>query len=555
MTKLKPLHFNVPQLQFQLVKPSKSYNIWGRGTGKTSGILAPMGIENIRAMPRGQHGIIGATYQQLLVRTLPPMVKMWHMMGFKEGVHYIIGKEPPEKWKKMWRWSPPRTKPLDSQYAIYWFNGAVNILISQDRSGSSNGLSLATLMGDEAKLLNKERLDDETIPALRGDRSYFGHLPSYRSEHYTTDMPTTADAKWILDMAEQMDTTQIELITQLQLKVNLYRKQLLSTPGRGRKALIQKIDKLEKELLRLRLPRKVGNDYRYCVYYSEVSALENLDVLGPEYLSDMRRTLSDIKYRTSILNEKLMKVEEGFYGNLEPSHHGQNWYNYHYIDQFAADIHNTKLHEQDCRHDAGFISSKPLDVAFDYGDRINCMVVGQEVKDEYRLLNSFYVLHPQLVDAVVEKFCHYFRHYKTKVVNYYYDHTAIPSSGVTDFNYYQRVVDCFRKNGWKVYEHYIGQAPRHETKYEFINMMLRESNSRLPKFRYSKDNCSSWEMSALNTPIKQSDRGFKKDKSAERNPKVKPEEAPHLSDAADTLLFGKFQEEANADNGSFIPMA
>jgi len=553
MSKPKALHFNIPQLTHHLVSASKSYNVWARGTGKTTGVLAPWYIENARQMPRGQHGIVGSTFQQLLVRTLPPIIQMWNRMGYHEGQHFVFGREPSEKFKRMWKWEAPRTKPLDSKYAIYWFNGACNVLISQDRAGSSNGLSLASLGGDEAKLLNKERLDDETIPALRGDRNYFGHLPSYRSECYTTDMPTNPASKWILDMAEQMDEQQIELILQLQLQQNLHRKNLLKMKGAAHKNTLVKINKLQTELNKLRLPRKVGNEYKYSIFYSEASALENLDVLGPEYLSDMRRILSSVKYRTSILNEKLLGVEEGFYGNLDTSHHGQDWFNYQYLDSFIGDLRNEKLRSQDSRHDNGFIGAKPLDIAFDYGDKINCMVVGQEVGDEYRFLKSLFVLHPQLIDAVVDKFCDYYKYYPTKAVYYYYDHTALPSSGVTDFNYYMRVLSTFRKRGWQVIERYIGQAPRHETKYEFINLFMRETEPRLPKFRYSKSNCAAWEMSALGAPLKASDRGFRKDKSSERDPKVKPEESTHLSDAGDTLIFGKYHEKLN-ESSPFIPM-
>jgi hypothetical protein len=552
MSKPRPLHFNVPQITHHLVQATKSYNIWGRGTGKTTGILAPWYIKNAQDMPRGQHGIIGRTFQQLLVRTLPPIFQMWNRMGYIEGQHFIFGREPSEKWKRMWKWTGPYVKPLDSKYAIYWFNGAVQVLISQDRAGSSNGLSLVTLGGDEAKLLNKERLDDETIPALRGNRSEFGHLSNYRGECYTTDMPTTPQAKWILDMAEQMDESQIELILQLQLQVNLWRKEQLTAKADQKASLERKIKRFEKELHSLRMPRKVGNEYRYSVYYSEASALDNIDVLGPEYLSDMRRILSTIKYKTSILNEKLLQIEEGFYGNLDADKHAADWFNYGYLDGFIGDLANSKLRQQDCRHDAGYIGSQPLDIALDYGDKINCLVVGQEVKNEYRFFNSLYVLHPQLVDAVIDKFCNYYKYYPTHVVNYYFDHTAIPGSGVTEFNYYQRVMDAFKKNGWHVNDIYIGKAPPHETKYEFINLMLREADERLPKFRYSRTNCAQWETSAFGAGLKQSSFGFKKDKSPERDPNVKPEDAPHLSDAGDTLLFAKFSSLLE-DNTGFIP--
>lgn len=552
MTKIKPLHLNVPQALTNMVQATKSYHVWGRGTGKTTGVLAPWYLRNMQQMPRGQHGVIGRTYQQLLTRTLPPVFQMWERMGYKQGEHFIFGKEPSDVWKKRWNWEPPFTKPLKSEYTIYWYNGAINVMISQDRPGSANGISLDSLGGDEAKLLIKERLDEEVIPALRGNRSVFGHLPCYRSECYTTDMPTTPKAKWILDMAEQMDQEQIDLILHLQIMLELRRKAWRQANSNEKHKIERRIKTLEKELNKMRMPRKIGPDeWKYSVYYSTASAADNKDVLGPEYLSDMRRILSDVKYRTSILNEQLMKVEEGFYGNLDPDVHGTDWFNYHYLDTFTDDIHNPKLQELDSRQDEGYIASRPLDIAFDYGDKINCAVVGQEVKDEYRFLKSFYVLHPELVDAVVTQFCKYYQHYPTKVVNYYYDHTAMPGSGVTDFNYYQRVIEAFKRNGWHVNDIYTGQAPPHEVKFEFINLMLREAEEDLPKLRYSRTHCAQWELSALNAGLKQTPRGFRKDKSPERDKNVKPEEATHLSDAGDTLLF-RFHNRID-DSSTYIP--
>ncbi len=145
MIDYKPIHFNLPQLRVMLTGAQETYGVMSRGIGKSSGIIAPWLYEQARVMPRSQGGVVGATFQQLLVRTLPPAIAMWEKMGLKRNTHWVMGHEPPEKLKKIWNWQGPRTKPLDSKYAIYWMNGSCQILISQDRVGSSNGLSLAYL--------------------------------------------------------------------------------------------------------------------------------------------------------------------------------------------------------------------------------------------------------------------------------------------------------------------------------------------------------------------------------------------------------------------------
>lgn len=505
----------------------------GRGTGKSSGILSPKAIRNAQMMPRSQGGIIGATFQQLLVRTLPPAIGNWERMGYRRDVHYVIGHEPSKAFKKMWNWKGPYTKPLDSKYCIYWFNGSCQVLISQDRIGSSNGLSLAYILGDEAKLLNKERLDEEVMPTLRGDRSHFGTLPCYRSELFLTDMPTTPKAMWILDMEEQMKIDQITLILQLQLQINLWKKELLNTSAATKENLKTKINRFEREVNKLRM----GS-----IYYIEASAMENIDALGPEFITDMQRILSESKFNTSILNLKQRKIENGFYGLLDETKHGSDWFYQSYLDGFIERSVIEMQSIQGWRQDAGFNSKQPLDIALDYGSNINCLVVGQEIGMEYRALNAFFVLHPQLTEAVVHKFCDYFEGYPTQEVNFYFDHTAISGIGTTSYTYQTVVEETLRSRGWMVNSIYCGQAPSHDRKYELWGAILKEQDPRLPTFRYSRTHCENLETSMINAGVYQGSKGFQKDKRPERDTDVAPEDATHLSDAVDTLIFFKFQD-------------
>ena len=541
MKKHKPLHFNIPQIKVMLASAQKTYAVMSRGLGKTTGIIAPWAIENVRRMPRSMGGFVAASYQQMLVRTLPPVINGWERMGYKNGIHFVIGREPTQQWKKYWDWPGPRLMPLNSQHAIYWYNGSVQVMISQDRIGSSNGLSLSYLGGDEAKLLNKDRLDDEVMPTLRGDRQFYGHLSCYQSELFTTDMPTQAKAKWILEKEELMDQAKIDLIIETQLHLNELIRTHHKSTGDQKAVVLKKIRHYQRILEKLR---------KGTVYYAEANVYDNLDVLGEEYLVNMKEALSEIKYRASILNEKVNKVEGGFYPHLDEDTHGREWPNYSYLDGFADDPLNEKILTPDCRHDGGMDTDQPLDIALDYGASINCLVVGQEFGHEYRLHRSFYVLHPQLVDAVVHKFCDYYKHYPTKVVNYLYDHTAIGTSGVTDLTYKSQVMDTLRKRGWQVNEFECGVAPTHDRKYDFWGVLLQEKDDRLPRFRYSIHGAEQAILSMEGARVRKSRKGFEKDKTDERDPKAKQEETTHLSDAVDTLVFFRLKDRLDEDAGA-----
>ena len=82
------LWFNKPQLRSMIIQAHTEYGVWGRGTGKTQGPIAYRTALAANNMPRGATGLIGATYMQLLDRTIPPLIKSWNRLGYIEDVHF-----------------------------------------------------------------------------------------------------------------------------------------------------------------------------------------------------------------------------------------------------------------------------------------------------------------------------------------------------------------------------------------------------------------------------------------------------------------------------------
>ena len=153
MSNIKKIHFNKPQIRSMSIKAHEEYAVWGRGTGKSEGLIAPRTLHNIFTMPRSNGVYVASTFQQLLTRTLPGVLAGWNRMGYKEGVHFTINKP----FSKGFNVPKSYAHPLSHQHYIHWFNGSGIYMVSQDRVGSSNGLSLDWIIGDEAKLLNKKR--------------------------------------------------------------------------------------------------------------------------------------------------------------------------------------------------------------------------------------------------------------------------------------------------------------------------------------------------------------------------------------------------------------
>lgn len=529
-----PIYYNKPQMLSWMIKAAEEWAVWARGTGKSEGLISPRSQHNIHTMKRSAGAFVGSTYQQLLTRTLPPVIAGWEKLGYKKDVHFFIGRKPPKSWK----WSEPYVSPLSSDYFIHWYNGSGIHLVSQDRPGSSNGLSLDWIMGDEAKLLNKEKLEQELYPTNRGNKQHFGHLPEHHSLLFATDMPTSASAKWILEKREEMDRDQIDLILSIQEKIISLTTLYPKSNKTNQKKILFEIQRYNKYLSELRF----GS-----VYYSEFSALENIEILGIDYIKQQKRILPDLIFRTAILGERLIKVDNGFYGLFDANIHGYDAYNYSFID--GQDYNFEQLQNIDCRMDSDLNPEWPLDIACDYGASINTVVVGQGYdgvkNEELRYLNALFVKHPDRIVDLANKFADYYEHYPTKEVYYYYDHTAVGTDAARTTPLFQLFADALEARGWTVHLIYIGQAPQHHGKYILWQMALKGDDTRLPKPTFNKTNCKYLIISMEQAGVITGRTGFEKDKKNEKNKALPQEETTHFSDAADTLYFGKYAERLN----------
>lgn len=455
------------------------YLEWGRGTGKST-IIAWRMKELAYKMPRGKFFLVGETYTQILTRTLPSTIRGLELLGYFKDIHFFVGRKPPKNLK----WLEPYEPPSSYDHCLYWHTGAVFDLISLDNKNSGRGLNTDGGIGDEAALLDYEMLFANALSTNRGNGRIFGAEPLHHSVLFASSTPLTQKGKWLIEMEEQAKIS----------------------------------------------PEKI--------FYLRASSEFNRLNLGDEWFEENKRILPDIIYNAEILNIRPGKVENGFYASLNSSVHYYTSSNASYLDSigytFALDG------EIDCRLDDDFIRDMPIDIAFDYGASINCMVCEQEVGDESRYINSFYVKSPELVTEVVKLFCKYYAHTNCHEVNYYYDHTAQGTDAGRSKSFAEIVVEAFIAEGWIVYQHYIGQAPGHDHKYKFWSAALKETDHRLPKFRFNSIRCKYLIMSMEGAGILQGKNGFEKDKRPERNKKLDQAETTHHSDAADTLAYGKY---------------
>lgn len=530
MNNNKALYLNKPQFFAYAVRAKETYLVWARGVGKTSGALNLRVVENVKRMPRSVGGMIGASYQQHKTRTLPSLLTGLERAGYVRGIHYVFGTRPPKHWPTAYE------APLAYSNFFSFRNGAGMHLISQDIKGGSNGLNLDWIIGDEAKLLNYEQYQDETMPTIRANRLRWQHLSCHHSQVFTTSMPSTPSGKWILEKSKLADPVLIQLIYDLEME---YQEALrvagnLQSSDSARAKANRIIRRSEKELDALR---------RQCVFYSEASALDNIEVLGEEYIRTAKRNMMPFLFNTEILNIKPGKVDGVFYPALEGKvHMYRNAYNTGYletipVERVVNDYHADKS-SMDCRQDIDIDKSKPLYLAIDWGARINCLNVSQKIGREIRILKSMFVLSPKILDDLATDFCDYYSHHGQKHVIMVAGHDGRKGQANSVRSYSQQFADILRKRGWIVSDETQVFAPRHSEKFLLVNKILKEDGrGGLAYVRINEFNCSDLITSLFNAPAIDWNGEIKKNKESERDEDLPQNEATHLSDTFDMILM------------------
>lgn len=320
--------------------------------------------------------------------------------------------------------------------------------------------------------------------------------------------------------------------------------------------------------------KKFQDDYlrelrRSAFVVRRASTLENVDVLGEEYIRQMKRDLPPYTFMVSILNVKIKKSNDGFYSNLDIDHvHG---YIPDEIDPLSQANFRTEkatgiiggkkitsesyqpdfkeLSERnDCRMDSDCINDLPLYLAFDYNANINTLVVGQVYQrdgvEAVNVIKSFYVKNERKLRELVDDFSHYYapKRAVNRDVVYYYDSTAKQgaSYALTDERFYQAVIKELERNGWNVTAIDMGVPEKHEVKHRIINNGL--AGIEYPAIRINQPNNPDLIIALQLCEVSIGYQGFRKDKSQEKKAETEDnlplQQRTDFTDAFDSLYLG-----------------
>lgn len=517
----KKIYFNRSQIESMTVAANSEFIVASRGYGKSEGIDAPRMLRNVLHMPRSLGALLSPTHTKMLTNTLPAVKIGLARMGFKQDIHYVIGRKPDKKLG----FTTPRRIVDKYDYVMSWFNGTVVFLLSFDRPMSANSLSLDWIMGFEAKFLDYDKIINEVFPAMRGNIDLYENCPWHGGMVFTTDMPTMKSGMWILEKEKQMDKELIQVILQTEADYR-FTKSL----SNGSDYYKTKLKSLKDDLNLFR---------KNATFYAEYDIFDNLELIGEKKIRDFKRDLPPLIFQTAILNKRILKIANGFYSALRERIHYYEAKSPEYIEGLFYDLE--KSSNRDCRMDGDIDKSKPLIVSFDYNAAINSVVTAQVTdKKEMPTISSFFVKTPKKLKEAVENWCDYYQYHPCKQVIYYYDSTAIAETAVTSDSFADEIINILNKRGWEVHAEYVGQPMRHDTKHNHIDRALKGDPEYLfPSF--NKHNNEYLLLAMDQTGIKQGRNGFEKDKDLEKkldSPDSPDELKTHITDAWDTLFVG-----------------
>jgi hypothetical protein len=516
----KKVHFNWPQRRGALVRARIEAFIGSRGVGKTQGFASERLSWNAFRMKRSLGGLVVPSFKKFFTQFIPSLYNGLQALGYEEGRDYVIGEEGPREWLR------PYNRIYDWEYALHWRCGSALAFISQDRVGSGNGLSLDYVGVEEAKLVDDKRFQEDTVPAIRGNKQHFGDMSEHGSMFFVTDRPTNRKGKWIYTYREQMDK---ELLAHI-WRVLIRKQELEQAIQSGRLAATTVADYTSEVTKAERLLNELRKD---CVYYHEGSILDNIDVIGLEKLVTMDRAMDPSQFDAAVLNYEVDFVDGPFYADFDEDTHcylaG--------ITPFTAARGYTHADQVlDSRDDGEIMAELPLDIGMDFGGKFNCMAVGQQYDDLLRIDRGFHAVQPAMTVDVVGMFIRHFRFHKNKKVYFFHDHTSLQHHGISPYCYRDVVVDALRAAGWEVIPVFIGTTPAPKLRHVMWSQLLR---SRPCPVMWNRDNCEDMIASIRLTAIREGRNGLEKDKSAEGGAAEDQVHAPHYGDACDTLVYGR----------------
>lgn len=501
----KKAYFNKAQMYVHEISPNSKTIVGSRRFGKSDGLAGPDLLYDIQNMPGSSGFLYQRNFKQLLGKTLPATMTFLKRYGYQRDIHYFVGRKAP-KWMNF---ALPTVEPIDWGQAIHVYNGTCIYLLSQDVKFSANSLTTDWGKIDEGRSVSKEKLYEEVVPTMSGTNPIFENCHKWKGLSIFSDMPTSKEGQWVVDQEKQMDPELIKAIEDTISHINYLKYKYSAMPEMPANAVL-KIKQLREELFFLR---------KNAFLYKEYDTIENLEIVGVDYIKKQKLILPPVIFQTSIMNKRIRKLTDGFYPNLQPDIHYYDADNTSYLDNLRTvkgTLDIEKISQENCLTDADIDPSVPLLVTFDYNANINWVVTGQRVEPVLKTLSSKFVKFNNKLRELCRNWCDYYEHSPVKDVIYYYNSTALDGAYADEDapNFMEIVCEELTRRGWNVEQVYIGNTWTHKVKHQVIDDALKGRKYLFPKF--NRANNPSLLPAMEMCGIRMGRTGFEKDKAGEK---------------------------------------
>lgn len=525
--------YNSPvQLQVMLADTQNVVCNYGRGSGKTTEIVAPRMMRIAYSMPRAVLVFSGATYVSLLENILPAL-RTYLGKHYKKGIHYEVGKVPPKHFKL------PYT-PIDEwKRTISFPCGTVCQFASVDRPESALGKNAAHVFNDETLRTDESKFTERILPILRGDRQIHGRSPYFGGLTLTSSTPNIeTDHDWWLKYEDIMDKDTINKIMYVAYKVAQMKAFLYSSDENDRKKAKRFITKWEQWLA----VKRKGQ-----TFYSRASSFSNMRILGIDYIKDQMKGTPDVeKFNNSILTVRANRVKNLFFAKFGKRNVVGDTYKYNYIDliDFNGQFKKTS---RDLKH---LKQKKPLYIGFDPGHFMSCVVGQKENAKKFRIHKEFWEYLPRDHKDMAANFHSFFEFHGSRKIFLYYDRAGNKKLYKNPFTGEQTDTDAIIlqrelvKLGWDVElmnkdQRVIFHWEHHLLCARLFDIKDKES----PDVVIDENECPALISSIYHTPFYPGSNPIEMDKRSEKTipPERQAYETTQIATAMTYLLFGLYE--------------
>lgn len=545
------VYLSVVQIMIKLLDPTFVFGEVGRGSGKTTHMLASR-IDRVQNDMPGSLLILGAaTYKSILTNILPGILE-YFLENYRRGLYFEYGKKPPAHFGVPTAENPTwnRTeieKVVDWKHTLSFVNGTVLRFVSCDRPESMLGLNAAHLFLDEMIRIPKDKFLERIIPALRADRSKFGHSHYFMGITGFSSTPNfETDEDWWTEYESNMNVPLMQNILEIAYEVDVRLGKLFVAQAQ----LDHEEEKKHQRFIN-RWTERLNLARRGQTLYLRASSFSNIKILGVEYIKNQIKTLKDIdKLNTSIFAIRKHKVTNMFFGKFSKKHLFDDGIDYKYIDQQSGE--DVKFYSRDLKY---CDPNQKLIAAYDPGPFSSIVFAQQnKVKKEFRVLKYLHVYHPEQHQELAKKISEYFKYHKRKELVLYYDRAAdqkdpeyrkyYPLNGTvndTDANLLARYL---RSEGWVVHLMSKGQGTIfYSQHYRLLNILFGENDGTRDDILIDRNECEGLVSSINHSPLKVYEGKTMLDKSSERLPFDQQEYySTQLSSALMYLLWGVYSD-------------